>query len=145
MFDFELKLNKRCLNFGVQMSHGNMMYVDFETTGLGTLDYEAFEKKVEVYMNKDKTILVARAVRNWPGGIGELKLVWKPFYSKLSVEYRQIAVKGHYEEVVPDEWVKDWLRIFIRHQDHLQKDSYYLVKWPSPRWREFIDESLAAC
>jgi hypothetical protein len=144
MFDFEPKPNKGCLNFGVQMAQ-DRVYVDFETTGFGTLDYEAFEKKVEAYMDRDKTILVARAVRNWPGGIGELKLVWKPFYSKLSVEYQQIAIKGDQQNIVPDECVKAWLRIFIRDQSQLQPDSYYIVEQPTKGWREIIEASLKAC
>jgi hypothetical protein len=89
--------------------------------------------------------LVARAVRNWSGGIGELKLVWKPFYSKLSVEYQQIAVLGDQQNTVPDECVKAWLRIFIRDQSQLQPDSYYIVEPPNDVWREVIKVSLEAC
>ncbi len=90
-------------------------------------------------MNRDDTIKIARAVRNYPGGIGELTLVWKTFYSKLSVVYKEVSVRGDKQNTVPDQCVKAWLRIFIRDQSQLQPVSYYLVDPPTEAWRDTLE------
>ena len=79
-------------------------------------------------MNREDTIVLARAVRNWEGSIAEVTLVWRPFYSKLGVEYRQIGDKATFNSTVPDWCVKNWMWIFVRPQDTLQKDSYYITQ-----------------
>jgi hypothetical protein len=93
-------------------------------------------------MRRDQVIKIARAVRNYPGGIGEVTLVWRVFYSQLGVEYRQIAVKGNMNTSVPDFCVKNHLRTFVRDQSQLQPDSYYLVAPPTEVWREIIESIL---
>ena len=93
-------------------------------------------------MNRNQTITIARAVRNWPGGVGEITLVWNVFYSKLGVEYRQVADKATFNSSPPDYCVKHWLRTFVRDQSQLQADSYYLVDPPCKAWREIIEGIL---
>lgn len=93
-------------------------------------------------MNRDKTFVIARAVRNWDDSIAEVTLVWRYFDSKLSVEYRQVN-KGHsHFSITPDWCVKSWLKIFIRDQDNLESDSYYITLPPSIICREFILDIL---
>lgn len=94
-------------------------------------------------MNRESTIKIARAVRNWPGGVGEITLVWNIFYSKLVVEYREEhkTYGGRYQQP-PDYCVKHWLRHFVRDQSQLQSDSYYLVDPPTEVWREIIEGIL---
>lgn len=90
-------------------------------------------------MNREDTIVLARAVRNWEGAIGEATLVWRPFYSKLGVEYRQVTNVGHdMSDSVPDFAVKNWLWTFIRPQDTLQKDSYYITLPVAWEWKSII-------
>lgn len=93
-------------------------------------------------MNRDKTIKIARAVRNWPGGVGEITLVWNVYYSKLGIEYRQVADKATFNSSSPDYCVKHWLHHFVRDQSQLQADSYYLVAPPTEVWRETIEGIL---
>ena len=95
-----------------------------------------------IFMNRESTIKIARAVRNYPGGIGELTLVWNIFYYRLSVQYQQIADKGNMDTEVPDFCVKNHLRTFVRDQSQLQADSYYLVAPPCGAWREIIEGIL---
>ncbi len=96
-------------------------------------------------MNRNQTIKIARAVRNYPGGVAEVTLVWKVFYSKLAVEYRQVHVKGNMDTEVPDWCVKNHLRTFVRDQSQLQPSSYYLVAPPVEVWREIIEGILRQC
>ncbi len=95
----------------------------------------------------NQTIKIARAVRNYPGGIAEGgiaegTLVWRIFDSKLGVEYRQVSISGDINCDIPDLSVKSWLRIFIRGQSHLQSDSYHLVAPPTEVWRNVIEAIL---
>jgi hypothetical protein len=95
-------------------------------------------------MNREDTIVLARAVRNWKGSIGEVTLVWRPFYSKLGVEYRQVTNDGHdISNSAPDYCVKNWLWTFIRPQNTLQKDSYYINQFLPERWWDIINELRA--
>lgn len=94
-------------------------------------------------MNRNQTIKIARAVRNYPGGIAEVTLVWRVFHSKLGVEYRQVTDFGNLQQTIPDWNVKAWLRTFV--QGHLQPDSYYLVAPPTETWRNAIEAILRQC
>lgn len=96
-------------------------------------------------MNRNQTIKIARAIRNYPGGIAEVTLVWKVFYSKFGVEYRQVATLGNLQQTVPDWCVKNWLKTFVRDQSQLQRDSYYLVAPPTEAWRNTIEAILRQC
>jgi hypothetical protein len=90
-------------------------------------------------MNREDTIVLARAVRNWNGAIGEVTLVWRPFYSKLGVEYRQVTNAGHdMSNDIPDQCVKSWLWVFIRPQFLLERDSYYITQPVIMEWRTII-------
>jgi len=91
---------------------------------------------------RERTITIARAVRNWDDAIGEITLVWNIFYSRMEVQYKQVGGRGTFESDPPDWCVKNWLRTFIRDQDQLQKDSYYLVEPPCEAWREIIEGIL---
>ena len=89
-------------------------------------------------MNRDKTLVLARAVYNWLGGIAEVTLVWRPFYCKLGVEYRQVTNWGDMSSSIPDQYVKSWLWIFIRPQGQLQSNSYYITQPVLEEWRTII-------
>jgi hypothetical protein len=89
-------------------------------------------------MNRDKTIAIARAIRDYQGGIAEMTLVWRPFYSKLGVEYRQVSNWGDMSNSVPDQCVKHWLWIFIRPQGHLQSDTYCITEPVVREWADII-------
>jgi hypothetical protein len=97
-------------------------------------------------MSRDRKIGIARAVRNWDGGVAEITLVWNVFYSKLIVEYREEhkTYGARYQEP-PDYCVKHWLRHFVRPQGHLQPDSYHITKEPCAAWREIIEGILKRC
>jgi hypothetical protein len=91
-------------------------------------------------MNWDKKITLARAVRNWDGGIAEVTLVWHCFYSKLGVEYTQVTDKGYdIKNSIPDHCVRNWLWIFVRPQEHLSKDSYCITQPVAYEWRGIIN------
>ena len=89
-------------------------------------------------MNREDTTVLARAVRNWNGAIAEITLVWRPFYSKLGVEYRQVADEATFNSTVPDWCVKNWMWIFVRPQGHLQPDSYYITQPVTAEWADII-------
>ncbi len=86
-----------------------------------------------------KDIKIARAVRNYPGGIVEVTLVWKVFSSKLCVEYRQLNDAGTLQQTISDGCVREWLLVFTRDQRRLQDGSYYIVDPPCKAWQEIIE------
>ena len=90
-------------------------------------------------MNRDKTITLARAVRNWEGAIAEITLVWRCYFSKLGIEYRQVTDWGDMSNDIPDQCVKSWLCAFVRPQGHLQPDSYYITQAVAYEWRGIIN------
>jgi len=90
-------------------------------------------------MSKQQTIPIARAMRNWNRGTAEVTLVWRCFYSKLGVEYREVTSDGGFKRnSIPDDCVKNWLWTFIRDQSRLQPDSYYVVDPPHSAWHEIL-------
>lgn len=84
----------------------------------------------------NKTIKIARAVRNYPGGIAEATLVWRVFYSKFGVNYHQIDTLGKLQATTSDRNVKTWLPIFVCDQSCL--NSWQLVAPPTDAWQEVI-------
>jgi len=91
-------------------------------------------------MNWDKKITLARAVRTWEGNIAEITLVWRCYFSKLGIEYRQVS--NEHDDLlndIPDHCVIRWLWIFVRPQEHLSEDSYYITLPPSPLWLNIIN------
>ena len=98
-------------------------------------------------MNPNKAIKIARAVRNYPGGISELTLIWRIAYSKFGLEYRQVNdgdTLPFVTNAIPDHCIREWLTKFVRPQEHLQEDSYFLVAPPSEAWHEVIDTIIDA-
>ena len=93
----------------------------------------------------NQTIKIARVVRNYPGGIAEMTLVWRVSDSKLGIEYRQVATLGNIQTSAPDWGVRGWLWTFVRDQSQLQPDSYYVVDPPTEVWREVIEGVLKQC
>ena len=93
-------------------------------------------------MSRNQTIKIARAVRNYPGGIAEGTLVWRVEDSKLGVEYRQVSISGDINCDISDRIVERWLQTFVRDQSTLQPDSYYLVAPPTEAWRDIIEGIL---
>jgi len=104
--------------------------------------YGGSQKKMtkgDYKMDRKTTVTIARAVRNWTGGIAEVTLVWRPFYSKLGVEYRQVTDRyGAQSNNIHDSSVKNWLWTFIRPQGHLQPDSYYITMEVVREWADII-------
>ncbi len=93
-------------------------------------------------MNRNQTIKIARAVRNYPSGIAEGTLVWRVSDSKLGVEYRHVSIFGDINCDIPDLSVRSWFWTFVRPQGQLQLESYYLVSPPTEAWREIIEGIL---
>jgi hypothetical protein len=93
-----------------------------------------------------KDIVIARAVRNFEGGIAEVTLIWRGSKSKLGVEF--IAVRNGFDTkrfAVPDHGVQIWLDFFTRDQTQLRPTAYLITTEPSPKWKTVLDFLESLC
>lgn len=85
-------------------------------------------------------IVIARAIRNFEGGISELTLSWSVSHSKLKIEC--LTVKNGVDakrSVLPDHGVRGWLDLFTRDQTRLEPVQYHISMNPSSRWKTILD------
>ena len=90
------------------------------------------------FTDRDHTIVLSTIIRRHKRGTSIATLVWRTFYSKLGIDW----VDGDQRNTIPDDCVKNWFYKFVRPQDQLFPDSYYIVEALHPVWQEIIEGIL---
>lgn len=90
---------------------------------------------VTEWLEDENVEILGRIERHWDDGIGQAYLVFNRKYACLKIIYSEVRADGTYRwNKPPSNCVRSWIHQFVRRQDHLEPDSYYVEQWPDPMW-----------